>query len=566
MKKLGRWLKKVFFPPPNTHIAIRLLPYGIIIIVIIGISLATTKAWEYTNSSEFCGTACHTMPPQHMTHINSDHARVTCEECHLGRADLGTQIIRKIEYSYQTGSAMVLNNYHYPIVARNMRPARDVCETCHFPEVFSNDTLIEFNHFGQDENNTETTTYLVMKTGGGSEREGLGFGIHWHIENPVSFYATDERQQEIPYVRVENKDGTITEYFDTETDFDFSQIQEDQLLVMDCMSCHNRTAHLVEYPDKVVDDMLARGEINSDIPFIKNYATTALRGDFQSYENAQESIEKLIPNYQQNFPVAYAKYRDDLEKTVDVLWTFYQENVFLDQKMKWDTHPDNSQHLTSPGCFRCHDGKHLSQENESVRLECNLCHSIPVVAGPQDFVANIEVSRGIEPSSHKDTNWITMHHEIIDNTCENCHTMGDPGGASNTSFCSNSGCHGQAWEFAGFNAPRLREILSTIIEEIPPPEPIEPPDLEGGDISYAEIVSVFSACLECHATNGLAGVNLSNYDAIMQGGNNGAIVLPGNADNSLLVTVQQSDPPHFGQFTNQQLEWIIAWINAGANP
>ncbi len=565
MRKFGRWLKSVFLPPPNTSIAIRLLPYGIILIVIIGISLATTKAWEYTNSSEFCGTACHTMPPQHVTHINSDHARVTCEECHLGRADLGTQIIRKIEYSYQTGSAMVLNNYHYPIVARNMRPARDVCETCHFPQVFSNDTLIEFNHYGQDENNTETTTYLVMKTGGGSEREGLGYGIHWHIENPVSFYATDERMLEIPYIRVENKDGTFSEYYDTETDFDFNQIQEEQLVEMDCMSCHNRTAHFIEYPDKAVDDMLARGEINKDIPYIRNYAATAIKGDFKSYDEARTNIEKLLPNYERNFPIAYAKYRTDLENTVEVLSNYYQNNVFIDQQMKWDTHPDNSQHLTSPGCFRCHDGKHLTEENEAVRLECNLCHSIPVVAGPQDFVANIEISRGVEPSSHKDTNWITIHHEIIDNTCENCHTMEDPGGASNTSFCSNSGCHGQAWEYAGFNAPRLRQILSTLIEVTPTPEPQESRDLSENPPIYQEIQSFFATCLECHAANGLAGVNLSNFDSIMQGGDRGAIVIPGDAENSSLVTIQQSETPHFAQFTSQQLEWIKAWINAGAS-
>jgi len=563
MKRFGRWLKSVFFPPPETNIAIRLLPYGIIVVILIGIALFTTKAWEYTNTTEFCGTACHTMPPQYVTHINSDHSRVTCEECHLGRAELGTLIIRKIEYSWQTGSAMVLNNYHYPIVAKNMRPARDVCETCHFPQVFSSDRLIEFNHFSQDENNTENTTYLIMKTGGGSEREGLGFGIHWHIENPVLFYPTDEGMQEIPYIRVVNQDGTFKEYFDTETDFDFSQISEESLVSMDCMTCHNRTAHAIDYPDKAVEDMLARGEINQDIPFIRNYAATALKGDFKTYEEARSNIEKLLTNYEQNFPIAYAKYGSDLEKTVEVLWKYYQENVFIDQKMKWDTHPDNNQHLNSPGCFRCHDGKHLSKENEAVRLECNLCHSIPVISGPEDFITSIEVSTGIEPSSHKDTNWITIHHEVVDTTCENCHTMDDPGGASNTSFCSNSGCHGQSWQYAGFDAPRLRQILNTLIEVTPTPEPQENPD-EGLPPTYETVASFFATCLSCHAEGGLAGVNLSSYASIMQGGDKGLIVIPGDAENSPLVQVQQMEPAHFAQLTNSQLEQIINWINAGA--
>ncbi len=565
MKKKGNWIKKIFFPSPDTSLGMKLLPYGIIIVLIIAAGLLATETWAYTNTIDFCGTACHTMPPQHVTHFNSDHARVTCEDCHLGRAELGTQIIRKIEYSYQTGSAMLLNSYEYPIVAKNMRPARDVCETCHYPQVFSNDTLIDFNHYAQDENNTETTTYLIMKTGGGSEREGLGFGIHWHIENPVLFYPTDEGMQEIPYVRVVNQDGSYTEYVDTETDFDINQIDETELVNMDCMSCHNRTAHSIEYPDRAVDDMLSRGEINQNIPYIRNYAATALKGNFKTYEEARVNIEKLIPNYEQNFPVAFAKYRTDLETTIEVLWKYYEDNVFIDQKMRWDTHPDNSQHLTSPGCFRCHDGKHLTSENEAVRLECNLCHSIPVVSGPEDFITNIEVSTGIEPSSHKDTNWITVHHEVVNNTCENCHSMDDPGGSSNTSFCSNSGCHGQAWEYAGFNAPRLRQILSTLIETTPTPEPVEEPGQDGLPPSYAMIADSFSVCLSCHAAGGLAGINLSNYESIMRGGDKGAIIIPGDAANSPLVLAQQTEPPHFGQFTNQQLEEIIAWINAGAN-
>ena len=566
MKRFGRWLKKIFFPPADTNIAIKLLPYGIILIIVIAIGLFTTEAWEYTNSTDFCGLTCHTMPPQYVTHQNSDHARLTCEDCHLGRADLGTQIIRKIEYSYQTGSAMVFNTYEYPIIARNMRPARDVCETCHYPQVFSNDTLIDFKHYVQDENNTENTIYLIMKTGGGTEREGLGFGIHWHIENPVQFYPTDEGMQEIPYIRVENYDGTYTEYVDTETGFDVSQINEDELVNMDCMTCHNRTAHLIESPDKAVDGMLARGEINSEIPYIRNYAATALKGNFTTYEQAKANIDKLLPNYEDNFPIAYTKYGADLEATVDILWNYYQENVFLDQEMKWDTHPDNSQHLDSPGCFRCHDGKHLTVENEAIRLECNLCHSIPVVSGPENFVTNIEVSKGVEPSSHTNTNWITIHHEVVDNTCENCHTMDDPGGASNTSFCSNSGCHGQSWEYAGFNAPRLRQILGTMIEATPTQEPINIADLEGQTISYTDIASIFDGCLDCHAASKLGGLDLSTYDGIMQGSDNGDVIVPGDSVNSLIVQVQQSQTPHFGQLTNTQLELLIAWIDTGANP
>lgn len=564
MKKFGKWLKSIFFPPPERTLAMKLLPYGIIIIIVIGIGLFTTAAWEYTNTTVFCGTACHTMPPQYITHQNSDHARLTCEDCHLGRADLGELIIRKIQYSYQTGSAMLFNTYEYPIIAHNMRPARDVCETCHYPQVFSNDTLIDYNHFSQDENNTEYNTYLIMKTGGGSEREGQGYGIHWHIENPVLFYATDELMQDIPYIRVVHPDGTISEYVDTESDFDISQIDEKNLMNMDCMTCHNRTAHPIDSPDKAVDDLIARGKIDKDIPYIRNYAATALRGNFATYDEAKANINKLLSTYKTDFPVAYMKYHSALETAVSELWNYYQNNVFIDQKMKWDTHPDNSQHLNSPGCFRCHDGKHLTAENEAIRLECNLCHSIPVTSGPKDFVTNIEVSRGTEPSSHRNTNWISLHHQAVDNTCASCHTMGDPGGASNTSFCSNSGCHGQAWEFAGFDAPKLRQILNVMIETMPTPEPMDIPDFSGQPPTFEFVNQMFTSCRDCHGTGGLGGVNLSTYTSMMKGGDHGPIIVPGNADASLIVQIQRAEPPHFGQLTSQQVELLAAWINAGA--
>ncbi|NIN65338.1 MAG: cytochrome C, partial [Anaerolineae bacterium] len=75
----------------------------------------------------------------------------------------------------------------------------------------------------------------------------------------------------------------------------------------------------------------------------------------------------------------------------------YQASVFPEQKADWNSHPNNVGHKDTPGCFRCHDGKHLNAEQESIRLECNICHSIPVLADPSDFVAQIEISRGPEP-------------------------------------------------------------------------------------------------------------------------------------------------------------------------
>ena len=54
----------------------------------------------------------------------------------------------------------------------------------------------EIKQFAPDKDNTPLTTYLVLKTGGGSKREGLGRGIHWHIENKIEYFPTDPEEQD----------------------------------------------------------------------------------------------------------------------------------------------------------------------------------------------------------------------------------------------------------------------------------------------------------------------------------------------------------------------------------
>lgn len=567
MKRFWRWLKNLFFPPAGSPPIRRIMPYFIVVFLGGLITVGFETGWEYTNTTLFCGTTCHTMPPEYVTHQLSPHARLTCEDCHLGRASLGEQIVRKYQYSKQTGSATIFHTYELPIRAKNMRPARDVCETCHFPELFSNDTLVEIKHYGDDIENTLSYTYLILKTGGGTKREGLGRGIHWHIENPVYFLATDPENQNIPYIRVVNDDGTINEYTDISSGFDPATIDETKLQKMDCMTCHNRTAHKVEYPADAVDSLLSRGEISQQIPDIKKKSMEVLSGSYVSQAAAIATIESLSDYYQQNYADFYGQNQDIVENAITALKTYYSEAVFPDQKFYWGAHPNNAQHLDSPGCFRCHDGKHLTTQSEAIRLECNLCHSVPIVSASADFVTNIEISRGVEPASHKSTNWIAMHRDSFDASCQSCHTTKDPGGVSNTSFCSNSSCHGTNWQFAGFDAPALRVILSEELKKYvtPTPATTQPPTPPvPGEVTYAQIAGLFNKCTMCHGQSGQKGVDLRNYQSIMAGGASGPIVVPGYPDISLLIKVQSGNMPHFGQFTDAELAQLIDWIKGGA--
>ncbi len=567
MKRFFGAMSRFFLPPADKKTFIRILPLVTIALLMIVLFTAATVAWEESNSINFCGLTCHTMPPQYITHYYSAHTNVTCEDCHMGRDRLGVMIQRKVKYSWQTGSAMLLNNYEYPIVAKNMAPAREACENCHKPEVFTTDKLVEIKRFAEDETNTPSSTYLSVKTGGGTSRQGLGFGIHWHIENPVYYFATDESRQNIPYVVVENKDGTQTEYVDVEVDFDPTSVDVSQLRKMDCIDCHNRTAHLVESPNAIVDELMDRGLISQEIPGIKAKAVEVLSREYTSEQQAMESITGVGIQYQQSG--YYLENSILVDNAVQALREAYQRTHFPAQEMNWETHPNNIAHLDSPGCFRCHDGKHITQNNESIRLECNLCHSIPVVSGPNQLTASLELSRGFEPESHKNPNWITLHREIFDTTCQGCHTVEDPGGVSNTSFCSNSACHGATWEFAGFDAPALRIALADQIEaySTPPDLPQDNVDFSNitGSVNYEQIVPVLKArCGDCHGQAEMGGFNLLTYEGLMAGGDRGPAVVAGDPENSLLVQIQESGVKHFGQFDDDELALVVQWIEGGA--
>lgn len=562
MRRITNWLRNFFFPGSGATLKRRLLPYALLGLLTIMVLVGVTLGWDYTNSNQFCGSLCHTMPPQFSTYLASSHAGVDCVECHLGRAPLPTQIIRKAQDGTLTFTALISESYEFPLRAHNMRPANEACETCHYPQKFSLDTFKEIVHYDTDRNNTPSTTYLILKTGGGSAREGLGFGIHWHIENPVMFYALDHQQQEIPYVRVMQPDGTYTEYIDLESGISIDEIEEEELHTMDCITCHNRTSHLVKQPYQAVEQLLERGLILDVIPNIRVNAVEALSAGYKSKAHALQGIAALEEFYAVTYPEFYSENSELIKDVVVQLQQTYQLSVFPEQGLNWESHPNNVGHDDFPGCFRCHGGQHFNDDGEAIRLECNICHSIPVVAGPEDFVAEIQIDRGPEPDNHRNPNWITLHREIFDPSCESCHTVADPGGVSNTSFCSNSACHGSAWQYAGFDAPAIRDALSEQLEALAPAAPEVDP---GTEATYANLAPVLSAkCGSCHGENGMAGLNITSFEGLVSGGASGPAVIPGDVENSLIYQILTSPTPHFAQFTSDEINLLAGWIENGA--
>ena len=156
------------------------------------------KVYEYTESVAFCGTMCHqVMEPEHTTYLNGPHARVACVACHIGTG-AEWYARSKLSGSYQVYSVL-FHKYSQPIPTpvENLRPARETCEQCHWPQKFHGDQMWEVGRFLPDEQNTRWALRMAMRTGGAHTETGQVHGIHWHIAQKVEYVSTDKARQEI---------------------------------------------------------------------------------------------------------------------------------------------------------------------------------------------------------------------------------------------------------------------------------------------------------------------------------------------------------------------------------
>lgn len=550
-------LRNFFFPPPGT---VRSRGTMLFMLggaaVFIGLLLAIPPVWEYSNSVEFCGTTCHTMPPEYSVYLVSPHARVLCVDCHIGRDLILIQAFRKVGH-LRLVAATVLDDFEYPIRTSEMRPARETCERCHYPQKFSDDSLRTLKRTENNRENSPYNIYLVMRTGGGTQREGLGRGIHWHIENKISYIATDRDEQEIPWVRVETPDGQVKEYVSINSPIDTSNLDQYTIHEMDCTTCHNRIAHLLDSPEAAVDKVIASKLLPSTIPFIRVRGVELLSDHYESTAQALESIDSLDSYYRDNYPDFYAEGKDQVTEAIKVLKELYQFGNYPEQQLTWKTHPNNTGHKDSPGCFRCHDGQHISADGEVVRLECNLCHSIPQVVRPGAIEPLLPLSTGIEPKSHLDSTWIARHHMVFDSTCANCHNVQNPGGKDDSSFCSNSQCHGVDWKYAGFDAPGLATVLG-ITQVLPTPLLEDFTDTP----TYAILQPLFDQqCSACHGASPSKGLRVTDYASLLKGSADGPVITPGSPDQSKIIAVLTEG--HFAKLTDHQLALLRQWIAEG---
>ncbi len=344
-------------------------------------AVGSYKAYEFTDSIDFCGQLCHTvMHPEFVAYQASPHARVACVDCHVG-SGASWYVKSKLSGMRQVYyTAMGTYPRPIPTPVQNLRPAQQTCEQCHWPKKFWGAQLKTFTHYGDDEQNTPRVIRLLIKTGGGDPTLGqAGEGIHWHmnIANKITYFATDEQRQTIPWVRMEDRYGHVTEYITKDNPPAQAQIDKAAKRRMDCIDCHNRPTHIYVAPDLSVDRSLAGHSIDATLPYIRKEGVEVLTADYKTTDEAKQKIADSINKfYQEKYPQIASAKADSVKGAIVELQRIYSTTFFPYMRVNWRTHPNNIGHLYFPGCFRCHDGNHVSKDGKVISKDCNSCHTV----------------------------------------------------------------------------------------------------------------------------------------------------------------------------------------------
>ena len=391
--------------------AILVFSVGTIIMGILS-SIGSYEAFHYTESNEFCGTLCHeVMEPEYVAYQNSPHARVRCVECHVGSG--ADWYVRSKLSGLRQVYGVLTNDFSRPIETpiHNLRPARETCEKCHWPEKFYARQLRQSKHFLTDSLSTEWNISMQMKIGPEHEALGLSEGIHWHINPNVQIEYVSKRDQRkvIPWVKYTNLEtGEVTLYEDEDTKLKEKKMAVAEVREMECIDCHNRPSHNYYTPQEFIDHGIISGEIPGDLPFIKKVAMDLFIDPYERKDTAIQTIKNYTRNfYAENMPEVFAAREQDIDKAIDGMIHEFSQNIFPEMGASWDEYDSHIGHKTYNGCFRCHDDNHKSEEGKVISKDCNICHTIVLQGKPGEeqfssikesleFIHPVELDEGWE--------------------------------------------------------------------------------------------------------------------------------------------------------------------------
>jgi hypothetical protein len=392
-------LPRIDLNDPSHRNAFVIFTIATIIILFLS-TLGSFKAFHITESVEFCGTLCHqVMEPEHTAYQNSPHANVSCVECHVG-SGASWYVKSKLSGMHQV-YAVIAKTFPTPIETplHDLRPARETCERCHWPQKFYARSLWTNKYFLADSLNTEWDIMLQMKTG--PEYSGLGLteGIHWHI-NPevnIEYISDNDKRENITYVKyTNNATGEVTIYRNDDNPISDSLIAVSSTRTMDCIDCHNRPSHAYNSPTVYFDKVMLADMASKNIPFFKKVAMGILRETFSDTDTALIKIEESINNfYQTDYSDFYSSNTDLIGRSITEIQNAFSKNTFPKMKVSYDLYPDHIGHLESNGCFRCHNDAFKTENGQTITRDCNLCHTI-VGQGPQGNMKYSNIREALE--------------------------------------------------------------------------------------------------------------------------------------------------------------------------
>jgi len=373
------------------------------------------KAFEITESVSFCGKVCHqVMNPEYTTYTHSPHARVACVQCHVG-SGASWYVRSKLSGAYQVYS-VIFHKYSQPIPTpiKNLRPARETCEQCHWPQSFVGERRVTRACFLEDSANTRWSVDMLIKIGRSTSGETQRPPVHWHVTHTVQYLAIDTALQNIPWVRVVDSTGESQVFETGNNPFTPDSINKLTVKTMDCMDCHNRPTHIIKTPGDAVNDAMASGAISPSLPWIKQTAVNAIVPRYTNTNDALDSIALSIESfYRDKYPLVASKNSAEIKEAVASLQSVYQANFFPYMRVDWRAYNDNIGHENYPGCSRCHDGNHKTGDGQIIPNKCETCHVI--------------MSQGINPLEEVNLSGIEFKHptDIGDawkeGLCTDCH-------------------------------------------------------------------------------------------------------------------------------------------------
>lgn len=382
-------------------------------------SVGSYQTYTYTNSNQFCATACHSvMEPQGTAYEYDVHSKVSCVECHVGPGPKGT-FKAKWHGLYKVYS-LSFDKYPKPLDAdpHYLPATQDSCLKCHdTQEIAQDDVAHTYHHYLSDRENTPFSVSLRLKLSPDPDGATPTKGIHWHAqpENAVEFTTSIENPNVIPWIKATNQAGQSAEYkFVPPEDAlpedvpDLSKVTEPTL--MSCFDCHSRPAHGFPKPNDLIEEAMRRGTLDKSLPELKYVIAQVFEAEHVTQADALLAIETELKS-------AYKKQDAAIvNQAIASAQELYARSIFPHMKADWRSYPDFIGHKDNLGCFRCHDDKHVSLDGTRVlsAKNCSSCHDVIAQGDPKAMTLSESFATEFD---HPDGSYLGF-------TCADCHTGG----------------------------------------------------------------------------------------------------------------------------------------------